>query len=333
MSRPISAARSAPPHRSPSSSDWDWGKYQISNFKFQISKERLAPVGLVVALLMLAYSAGRTARDYFVTWARDPGLYTAFDVGLRQASEYLAARPAGELLSLSPVDRDWPVIRFAFRDDVSRLKTFNGRRCAVYPAQPASDWTHVSIVAEESSSLRAIRSAFPAADVAAQFKHAGSTYATALHIKQGTAAQIPTGGLAVLDGRIDLLSATMPVPASVRAGEAFTLTLVWQARAASTEDYTVFLHLSPAPGQPPVAQEDAQPCDNSYPTSWWSPGEIIEENHRLAIPPGAAPGQYVLAAGMYNLATGQRLPVSSPAAPPGDQYVLGSINILPKSGD
>jgi hypothetical protein len=106
-------------------------------------------------------------------------LYTAFDVGLRQSAEYLAARPRDELISLSPVDRDLPILRFTFRDDVSRLKTFNGRRCAVYPAAPEHAWTHIAVVAEETYSLDEIRRVFPSGQIVQQFLDAGAPYAVA----------------------------------------------------------------------------------------------------------------------------------------------------------
>jgi 4-amino-4-deoxy-L-arabinose transferase-like glycosyltransferase len=64
-----------------------------SPFKRNILKSeigRVARLGLAVAIVAPVYSAVRMGRDYFATWARDPGLYTAFDVGLRESAEYLA---------------------------------------------------------------------------------------------------------------------------------------------------------------------------------------------------------------------------------------------------
>jgi hypothetical protein len=117
------------------------------------------------------------------------------------------------------------------------------------------------------------------------------------------------------------------MPATSRLGETLPVTLAWTSRAALDVSYTIFVHLAPALDVSPVAQEDAQPCDNSYPTTWWSPGEIIQSSHRIVIPTDVPPGQYVLITGIYDLATGKRLPVRSRSAPPGDQFVLGWVTV------
>jgi Dolichyl-phosphate-mannose-protein mannosyltransferase len=304
------------------------GCTQLLNIKYQISNFKVAQIGFVVLMAgALGFSTATMTRDYFVTWARDPGLYTAFDVGLRQSAEYLASLPRDELISLSPMSRDLPIFRFTFRDDVSRLKTFNGRRCAVYPVEPTSDWTHVTIVAEEQHSLDAIQRVFPSGQIVNKFWDAGTRYAVAYRVTKGTLARVPPEGRAVFDNRIVLAYFDMPPNAVFRAGDTLPITVSWTSRVPLDMSYTIFVHLSPALNAPPVAQEDAQPCDNSYPTTWWSPGEIIEENRRIVIPANALPGQYVLTTGIYDLATSKRLPVRSPGAPPSDKYVLGTVTV------
>jgi hypothetical protein len=217
-------------------------------------------------------------------------------------------------------------LRFAFRDDVSRLKTFNGRRCVVYPLQPARDWTHVAIVAQEANSLSAIQRAFPSGQVAQKFFDAGAAFAVAYRVKAGTRAQTPLQERAAFGDQIALVDAQI-AGASVQAGQTLPITLTWTSRAATQTDYTIFVHLALALDTPPMAQEDAQPCDNSYPTTWWSPGEIIQESRRIAIPADTPPGQYILTTGIYDLATGRRLPVRSPDPSPGDRFILGTVTV------
>ena len=303
------------------------GLRQIANIKFQISKGRVAQVGLILMMGMMGYSAATMARDYFVTWARDPGLFTAFDVGLRQSAEYLASLPSDELISFSPVDRDQPIFRFTFRDDVSRLKTFNGRRCAVYPIEPEQDFTHVAVVAEDKNSLTTLQRVFPSGQIVTKFFDKGQLYAAAFRVKAKTLAQVPPEERAVFDGRIVLAGFELPPGATARAGDTLPIALTWQSRAALDVNYTLFVHLALTPDSPPLAQEDAQPCDNSYPTTWWTPGEIIEENRRIAIPANAPPGQYVMTTGIYDLATGKRLPIRSVDGAAGDQFALGRVTI------
>ncbi|HVA25749.1 MAG TPA: glycosyltransferase family 39 protein [Chloroflexota bacterium] len=84
------------------------------------------------------------------------------------------------------------------------------------------------------------------------------------------------------------------------AGE---LVLQWQALARPAADYTVFVHALDASGKL-VAQADSQPLAGEFPTSTWLPGETVLDRHALALPPGT----YTIQAGLYELATLQRLP-------------------------
>ncbi len=94
------------------------------------------------------------------------------------------------------------------------------------------------------------------------------------------------------------------------------LTLYWQSLAPVDEDYNVFVHLLDASGQV-IAQADGPPTGNTYPTRWWSPGEIIAD--RRTLPP--ASGAVALRLGLYSLTTGQRLPINESSLPQQDNVV------------
>jgi hypothetical protein len=98
------------------------------------------------------------------------------------------------------------------------------------------------------------------------------------------------------------------------------IALYWQAQAAMNEDYTVFIHLVDANGQL-VAQMDGQPFQGRYPTSWWSPGELIIDRRSA---PAIAPGKYRLLVGWYRLSDGARLPLTDGG---GDSVTLGIVNL------
>jgi hypothetical protein len=100
----------------------------------------------------------------------------------------------------------------------------------------------------------------------------------------------------------------------VRAGEAITLTLYWQALARMADDYKVFVHLvGPAPEDKIAAQSDKMPLDGLWPTSAWEPGYPVRDEHRLELPAGLPPGRYELRAGLYRPGDGRRVPVEGPA--------------------
>ncbi len=114
-------------------------------------------------------------------------------------------------------------------------------------------------------------------------------------------------------------------PAVVQPGQTVTIELYWRAGERLAEDYTVFVHLTDGQGRV-IAQSDSQPDGGRYPTSIWDEGELVEDTHRLTIPPGTPPGEYRLVAGLYLLATMERLPVVGDAS--GENAVeLGTITV------
>jgi hypothetical protein len=94
-----------------------------------------------------------------------------------------------------------------------------------------------------------------------------------------------------------------------RLGESWPVTLYWEALEPTATSYTVFLQLVDEQGNK-AAQVDALPCGGACPTTAWQPGELVGERYELAVEPGARPGRYHLIAGLYDLATGARLPVA-----------------------
>jgi 4-amino-4-deoxy-L-arabinose transferase-like glycosyltransferase len=86
-----------------------------------------------------------------------------------------------------------------------------------------------------------------------------------------------------------------------------TLTLTWQVNQPPGLDYTVFIQAWQADTNEYVIGFDGPPVQGDYPTGLWSPGEIIVDIHSLELAT-LPPGDYFLLAGLYNPATGERLP-------------------------
>ncbi|MBN1314372.1 MAG: hypothetical protein JXA42_02850, partial [Anaerolineales bacterium] len=83
-----------------------------------------------------------------------------------------------------------------------------------------------------------------------------------------------------------------------RSDRQLSLTLVWQALQDFPAPYTVFVHLYDPAAETIVAQHDAMPQGNTYPTSRWITGEVVEDPVTLSLD-GIAPGRYRLAVGLY----------------------------------
>ena len=84
------------------------------------------------------------------------------------------------------------------------------------------------------------------------------------------------------------------------------LNLTWQVHEPPLSDVTLFVHVLDASGQL-IAQADGDPLAGSYPFWQWTPGSIACDQRAIdAGGPGLS-----LRVGLYNRATGERLPATS----------------------
>lgn len=106
----------------------------------------------------------------------------------------------------------------------------------------------------------------------------------------------------------------------LKAGDILQLNVTWQPLQPFSEDWKIFVHMVDANGRV-LAQFDGQPLEGTYPTSRWIPGELVKDTYPLVLPPDASPGPYHVFIGLYNEATGLRLPV------PGDSEGRVVLNV------
>jgi hypothetical protein len=112
----------------------------------------------------------------------------------------------------------------------------------------------------------------------------------------------------------------------VRGGDNLPVTLYWSAHRQPEASYKVFLHFVDSNGQL-RAQQDALPKSNTLPTNRWFAGEYVTDDYVLTLPPDLAPGDYRIVVGMYDPATGVRVPLADPNGLPiaGDSVTLGDL--------
>jgi len=109
-------------------------------------------------------------------------------------------------------------------------------------------------------------------------------------------------------GEVARLTSYQVKPTAIIAGDSIQVDLLWEALSMPQRDYTIFVHLLDSEGNL-VAGNDAQPRSGRYPTTIWSPGELILDSHTLVTPPDLPSGQYRLAIGLYFQPSGERLPL------------------------
>lgn len=129
----------------------------------------------------------------------------------------------------------------------------------------------------------------------------------------------------VLGNAIRLLGFDAPVQA--HPGQAYTLTLYWQAERDVLEDYTASVQLLDPDGKL-VAQHDSITGEGLNPTSLWIPGETMVERRHISLPQNLKPGSYKLVALMYSLRDLKRLQVVTDGKPtPDNAVVLGQVQL------
>jgi hypothetical protein len=249
-------------------------------------------------LTSLTFSTFSTFNDYFNVWSSRTGAFDSFDVGYLELAQKLRDRPADEPLYLSPVDAHHYTIQFGLAGRAA--SSFDGRHALVVPAFAA---TYGIITRDDPQSITRLQSIFERERIVETISDwTGKSYASIFRAEGAPriAPQKIVG--ARLGNEIDLLGYDM-----ARTSQSIDLNVYWRSRAATREDYTVFVQLIGA--AEPVAQIDTQPGRGSYPTSRWRPGEIVLDNYRLTIPNQLPRGEYELIIGMYNLTTGARVRV------------------------
>ncbi len=115
------------------------------------------------------------------------------------------------------------------------------------------------------------------------------------------------------------------------AGRPLYLTMHWEPLATTNQDYMVFVHLRDRDGNlvrswdsPVALNNDAVP-PRYYSTRVWEPGEFIQDVRilRMNEDANALIGDgYSLYVGFYDLATGERVPVTVDGEPAGDSWLV-----------
>jgi len=162
-------------------------------------------------------------------------------------------------------------------------------------------------------------------ELAAAIRRTRAAYLTRYgpeHIHLVEAGGIPSPGrggargevLARFGDRVTLLNAAC---ACDEAGQ-IHLTAHWRVEADVETDVTVFAHLL-GPDGALVAQADGYPLLGMLPFWLWKPGEVVRDVRHFDTP---QPGQYSVVLGVWNPASGTRLPATAPDGSPWPDQVV-----------
>jgi hypothetical protein len=119
---------------------------------------------------------------------------------------------------------------------------------------------------------------------------------------------------------------------TIRAGSMLPVSLVWTHEGWPADltpfDYGVNISLVSADGRV-VAQYAGSPLGTFGAMSRWTPGASYRDNHALAVPADAPPGDYELRVLVYDWRDGRPLPIrNAPDGSPRDYAVIERVHIL-----
>ncbi|MBX3013787.1 MAG: hypothetical protein KF832_19855 [Caldilineaceae bacterium] len=292
-------------------------------------RPRRAPYAHWLALVLFIGGGVTESYNYFVRWARLPDLFYAFDVGLWQVGQTMAAQ-ATTPLYLTPRSADHATLAFAWTTRAPTAAqppvTFDGRQIFPFAAQQTRSAEAYAVIEHEDFRTRLLLpSLFPTATVTTEIQDSqGNPYARLYERAAGTVTQRkPQHEFATtLGDGIDLIGYDLQ-PTPLQVGTVLYLQLYWRVTATPRADWTVFTHLrqvDAAGNSSRVTGQDSQPGGGSLPTSRWQAGWEILDEYQLALPADLPPGSYTIAIGLYQ-PTGERLPTT------GTGVMLGEVQI------
>jgi hypothetical protein len=123
------------------------------------------------------------------------------------------------------------------------------------------------------------------------------------------------------------------VPARVRPGETIALTWTFEARGALAAGWRVFVHVTGPGASGGFFNGDHRPA---RPFEWWRAGQYIRYTSSVVVPRTAAPGRYVVWAGLFDTGlsgtaqAGRRAPARAPRARVVDDAVaVAELEVAP----
>jgi hypothetical protein len=130
-----------------------------------------------------------------------------------------------------------------------------------------------------------------------------------------------------LGDRFALLGYDLPHN-QVQPGQEVPVTLYWKALAPAQENYQVYVHLLGADGRLWGQSDKLNPAD--FPTSRWPADRYVRDEHRPRLLPNAPSGVYTVVVGLWDAASGSRLPAyDSAGRQVGEGVLLAQAVVAP----
>lgn len=268
-------------------------------------------------ILILSLSAIWTARDYFQVWASQPELYYSYDADKEDMARQVQNWSQTGVVYVAPLLATQSTFAFLTRDnpplmiELERglvLPASNGREVHyVFPAQLERRARRLTGWLNEAATRQDIANPLGAPLIV---RYTLPSVAR----PQFEGERVIWGAVRPEENRFDRFEAA-PYLVGVSGdqkrspGDRAQYVLYWRTPTVLTQRLTLFAHLVDATGKT-VLQDDHEPLATSYPTLEWQTNEVILDYLEFRLPDTFPVGTYQLRVGWYDLATGERRPLT-----------------------
>lgn len=266
--------------------------------------------------LLLLGSLALTIRDY-AAYTRQPDTAYLFESGARDLAEQINADHHSQVIYLEKRFADnWPSIRFLVNPE-QPVVAFD----ATIPPPPIIAGS-AGLYIWPYQSLDFLRQTLPPpALISAETGSLGrgdlepEPYPLFVHFQREPIP--PRAALTRFGDNIHLeqveVAQTDPLHLAV--------TLTWSTDAPITETLVAFVHVSDDGFL--IGQDDQQPAQGYWPTTWWQPDLLVRDQHLITLDEAYDPARHPVIVGLYSADTLIRLPVFTPnGAPIGDTWQI-----------
>lgn len=300
-----------------------------------LEKRTTAPVAVGAVALALVFGLGDTTVSYFGSHAANQDLSYNFETAAvdlaTQANRFLSTgwdgtglgardrppSPGRHLYIADRLWRDWASVRFLVPPSPNLTILGQGDKlCESSSAEvmlvlwPYEDYNQYLSLLPVGSTLAAQEGSLERGDLEREAHLLYVTYtATPTTIPCGEQEARFEKGLTLVGHRLAAVS-----PQELR------LCLVWRAEAEIEADYTIFVHVTRDDAL--IAQDDSFPAGGYYPTSLWRLGDIVIDEHTLALPEPYDPVEHKLVVGLYQLEPLRRLQILDEAGKPVSDHLV-----------
>jgi hypothetical protein len=299
----------------------------VGDWAAQPKRIRPTPFALspTLYILLFAFTAVITYRDYFVIWANEPAVRVQYESTMMAAMRYLNEFGQGEtaVSTITPAAEHTPALaQLVLHNPAVSLRWFDGRASLLWPSAVNStliipgftpippalqNYLADTAVLAQTLPLRPRDEDRPLAIYHIPMPEAIRDHFTLIPpVQAGDAAQ--------------LLGYDLQTP-TVKPGGVVQVVTLWQVQRP-LHDAILFTHLLDPDGTL-IAQADRL----DVPGYSWQADDLFVQLHEFVVGEETAVGTYPLSTGLYLRPTGQRLPLSQNNTSLGDAFQLTTLTI------